>query len=257
MSPRIAVLLINAFAEKHVRALLTHYSKMIDSFQAGDWENTIAKSGNLIEAALKALWLHVGRTLPPARQFKAGNIIRDLKQLPTGSFSDAIRITIPRACDFAYDIASNRGARHDPDEVDPNELDANVVVSTSSWVLAELLRYSQKGHISDEETRNLIAGLVERRFPIIEDIDGRTYFHITGLSARQIAILALWRNHPARLTRKQLLEALARHHVSSSNAATALTRITTVIDIDDNGRIRLLSPGVIEAEQIIATASHR
>jgi hypothetical protein len=230
---------------------------MIDTFQTGDWEKTIAKSGKFNEAALKALWLHVGRALPPARQFRAGNIIRDLKQLPADSFSDAIRITIPRACDFAYDIASNRGARHDPDEVDPNELDANVVVSTSSWILAELLRYSQKGHLSDEETKNLIAGLVQRRFPIIEDIDGRTYFHIAGLSARQIAILALWRSHPARLTREQILETMARHRVSSSNAATALTRIAAIIDVDANRRIRLLSPGLIEAEQIIATASNR
>jgi hypothetical protein len=50
---------------------------------------------------------------------------------------------------------------------------------------------------------------------------------------------------------------MARHRVSSSNAATALTRIAAIIDVDANRRIRLLSPGLIEAEQIIATASNR
>jgi CheY-like chemotaxis protein len=45
------------------------------------------------------------------------------------TLSDSVRLTIPRACRFIYEIASNRGARHDADEVAANEMDANAVTA--------------------------------------------------------------------------------------------------------------------------------
>jgi hypothetical protein len=44
---------------------------------------------------------------------------------------DSIRLLIPRNCVFVYDIASN-SSRHDPDEIDPNKMDAIVVVQNVS-----------------------------------------------------------------------------------------------------------------------------
>jgi hypothetical protein len=251
---RLESLLVNSFDAKHVRSMLKHYQAMVAEFQNSDWEHSIGKSGKLVEATLKALWLHVGNVLPPARQFKAGNIIRDLRQIPTGAYDDTVRLTIPRACEFIYDIASNRGARHDPGEVDSNELDANACATLCSWIVAELLRYSQKGKLTQPETKDLIAGLVQRRYPAIEEIDGRPYFHMPGLSARQIAILALWRQHPNRLSRSELTDILTRHHMSQANVTTALARIASVVDVDGQGKLRLLQPGIAEAEKLIAAS---
>lgn len=120
------------FDGKHVRAILKHFQAMTVDFQIGVWEGAIVNGGKFIEAVLKALYQHAGKVLPPPRQFKARQVINGLEQLPVGSFDDSIRLTIPRACDFAYDIASNRGARHDPAEVDPNEMDARIVLACGS-----------------------------------------------------------------------------------------------------------------------------
>jgi hypothetical protein len=68
--------------------------------------------------------------------------------LPTGTVGDAIRLAIPRACRFACDMASNRGARHDAGDVDPNGIDANAIVPTCSWIPAEMIRYSQMGAVN-------------------------------------------------------------------------------------------------------------
>jgi len=222
----IDALLKAAFAAKHVTAALEHFQKMVEALQRGEWEPSIAKGGKLIEAVLKALWIHVGNTLPPARQFKAGNVIKQLAQLPVGSHDDAIRLTIPRACEFAYDIASNRGARHDPGEVDPNEMDAAAVVATCSWVVAEMLRYAQKGAVNDATVKQLVAGLTQRKYPFIEEVDGRAYFHVPNPGARGVALLTLWYRHPGRMDRDSVIAAIIRHGFTRNNALLAPMQVT-------------------------------
>ncbi|MBV6474993.1 MAG: hypothetical protein MOGDAGHF_00505 [Rhodocyclaceae bacterium] len=250
----VPALLQAKFAAKHATAAVSHFQKMTEQFQLGNWEGTIGAGGKFIEACAKALLLHVGKTLPPARKFKVGDVMRDLKVLPQGSFDDTIRIILPRACEFIYDIASNRGARHDPDEIDSNEMDATVTVGTCAWTLSEMLRYAQKGTLDTRDVTHSVAGLMQRRYPSIEDIDGRIYFHVPGLSARDVALLTLWHQHPARITPQELIAAVRRHNYKSANASMAVQRIRTLVDVDSHGRYRLLAPGLQEAERLLASS---
>ena len=244
-------LLTAKFVAKHVHSFVSHYSAMLDEYYKGDWESVILKSGKFVEALLKSMWLHVGGTLLPARQFKVGRILTDLRQLQQGTYDDTIRVTIPKACEFIYDIASNRGARHDPDEVNPNEMDANAVVSMCSWLLGEVLRYSQKGVADVSVVQEQLNIIVKRRYPYIEDIDGRTYFHFRGLSARNVGLLYLRYMYPVRVTSTEVLNTIVRHKFSRKNAIVATSRLRKVVDIDNNNKLVLLQPGVKEADEII------
>jgi hypothetical protein len=209
------------------------------------------KGGKFVEAVLKALWLFSGKTLPPARKFKAGSLTKELMNIPVGTLDDALRITITRACDFAYDIASNRGARHDPSEVNPNEIDAAVIIATNSWILAEMIRFSQSGIANTGQVRALLAGLARRRYPLIEEVDGRVYFHQPHLSARQVALLTLWYRYPRRLTKDELIASVLLHHFSEKNAQIAVKRLSRLVDEDASGAMKVLQPGLREAESII------
>jgi hypothetical protein len=233
--------------------MVSHFQQMTEEFQKANWEQAIGKAGKFVEAALKALWVHVGKTLPPGRRFKVGDVIRGLANLPLGSFDDAVRLTIPRGCDFIFDIASNRGARHDPDEVDPNEIDAMAVVAVSSWTMSEMLRYSQKGSIDRSRVQALLRALSERRYPHIEDVDGRVYFHLPRLSARAVGLLQLWYRYPARMSKDELFESITRHRFSKSNARMAVSRLVKLADDDGTGRLRLLQPGLKEAEALVGS----
>jgi hypothetical protein len=250
-------LLVAKFSTKHVRAALKHFQAMITEFQQSAWEEAIGKGGKFVEAVLKALYLHAGKTLPAARDFKAGKVMTDLEQLPAGSLDDSVKLTIPRACRFTYDIASNRGARHDPGEVDPNEMDARAVVAGTSWVAAEMLRYAQKGALDPARVRELVDGLTQRRYPLIEDVDGRVYFHVPKASARDVALLSLWHRHPGRMTEDDLVSAVVRHHFKRHNARMAVRRLGRLVDRDEQERLRLLQPGVQEAEELIRSAEVR
>ena len=250
-SDQIEQFITPPFAKKHVLALLRHYKGMVSDFQTGEWEDSLAKAGKFIEAVLKALWVHVGETSAAGRAFKADPIINGLAQKPQGTYDDSIRLVIPRASRFVYDIASNRGGRHDPGEIDPNEMDANVSASTCSWILAEMIRLSQKGDVDFEHAKKLVDSLTEKKYPLVEEVDGRVYFHLKKKSAPAVALLALARRYPGRIAKRDLIATVKRNGFSEANARVAVQRISRLADNDDNDQLRLLAPGLKEAEEIM------
>jgi hypothetical protein len=243
----------DVFASKHADAMVKHFREMVDEFELGKWGNASAKGGKFMEAALKALWVLAGGVVPAGKDFKAGKIITDLEHKVAQP--DTVRLTIPRACRFAYEIASNRGARHDPDEIDANEMDARAVLAVCTWILSEMVRFSQKGH-DLAQPRILVEGLMKRRFPFAESIEGRVYADI-GKSAKEVALVVLYYIFPKRMSRDNLVAVLIRHPFKKANADLAVRRIAGFIDDDGAGLIRLRNAGVRKVEEIVARATRK
>lgn len=242
------------FPTKHVRALIRHFVRMVGEFEKGEWEDSIAKAGKFTEAVLKALAVYAHLDPPTGRGFKVDKVINRLAQ--ASAYDETIRLTIPRACRFVYDVASNRGGRHDPDEIDPNEMDANALVMNCSWVLAEMIRYSQRGAVDIKSAKQLVDALVKKKYPLIEEVEGRTYFHYKGLSALEVALLALAHEHPGRVAADELVSIVRRHKFSSANSRMAVQRIKRYADEDNEGRLRLLAPGLHRGEKIMQEKSY-
>ena len=218
--------LIKVFPTIHVTSSLKHFTEAATKYQQEDWEGALAKSGKFIESVLKALSIYTGGTLPPSRQFKVSNAVHQLGQLSGASHDDVIRLTIPRCCTFTYDIVSNRGTRHDSDDFDPNKMDADVVMPMISWILAEMLRFTSQTQPDNSDVQALAEGLMEKRHPIFETIDGRIDINHKGLSPKDLALLLLYANYPDRISRKELSESVERHGGMTKNAiAIALFRV--------------------------------
>jgi len=249
-------LLKDVFKPAHVDAAVGHFQKMVTDYQKSDWADASAKAGKFIEAVVKALWVYAGETVPKGKLFSVGGIIDGLQQKPAAAaIPDTIKLTIPRACRFAYEIASNRGARHDADEIDANEMDASTIVSLCSWILSEMVRFSQKG-LDLAEAKKIVEGLMRRKFPWSEEIDGRIYTQI-GNSAPEVAIGILHEIYPKRLAKDELIRSLKRHTFSDNNANVAITRIKKFVDFDDQDRIRLRNTGVQRVEALLEEASRK
>jgi hypothetical protein len=246
-------LLKDTFPARHVDAAVRHFQGMVEEFQKSKWDDSAAKGGKFIEAVLKALWVFVGETPPAGKDFKASKVMTQLEQRPAAGHPDTIRLTIPRACRFAYEIASNRGARHDADEIDANEMDASTVLGVCAWILSEMVRVSQKG-LDLTQVRSIVESLMRRRFPFTEEIDGRVYADIAG-SAHEAAILILWHIYPARMSNTELVESLVRHDYSRNNANVTVSRLTRFVDDDEIGNLRLRNTGLRRAEDLIVKGS--
>lgn len=246
----LADLLKPTFAAKHVNSAARHFDKMVEDFQQSDWEDTSAKAGKLIEAITKALWVCVGEVVPAGKDFKVGTILDRLQNRPATSAPERVRITIPRACRFAYEIASNRGARHDADEIEANEMDARAVFSVCCWILAEMVSFAQKG-LDLTQAKAIVEGLMKRRYPFSEDIDGHIYVDIAQ-SAKEAALLILWTIYPRRMDKAELEASVMRHDYSDKNAKLAVSRIAPYVDDDGSGNLRLRNTGVRKAEELIS-----
>lgn len=247
-------MLKDTFEAKHVKAAVLHFDKVVSEFQLGEWEKSIAKGGKFIEAVLKMVWVRAGETVPSGRAFKADTLINQL-QNKTALTDDGLRLTVPRACRVIYDIASNRGGRHDPDEVDPNVMDATVVLGNSQWILAELVRHSQKGATHPNEAAEQVDALTKRRYPFFEDIDGHLYSEV-GDSAREVGLMILF-YHGKRMSRDELQKSIVRHRFTENNANLAIKRLAGVVDDDGKGNVKLRLKGIREAEGLIEKHSQK
>ncbi len=179
-------------ARRNIDALVKHFNGAVDEYHKGEWEKSLAKAGKFMEAALKALIAEAGLPTQTGRQFKVDKAITDLGGVPQAAGVDeTIRLTVPRCCRFIYDVTSNRGGRHDPDEIDANEMDATAVLGCAAWVMAEMVRYSQRKR-DPAEAKAAVDDLMKRRYPFVEEIEGRIYVDLqSAKSARDLSLIIL------------------------------------------------------------------
>jgi len=250
---QVKELLKQKFEARRVDSVLNYFLCSAQKFEEGDWEGTLAKAGKFVEAIVKLVWVFSGKSLPSReKDFKAGLYAQKIiNQIDKQTISeDGLRIQIPRACIFIYDVASNRGARHDSEEIDPNEMDAATVVPVCSWILAELVRLSAKDSIGVNEAQGIVNSLKKRRYPIFEEIGGRIYVNNEKfMSASECTLLILYKLYPRRVNRATLLDLLKRH--GFKRTALKLDRLTSFIDIDRDGNILLRATGRKKAEQVL------
>jgi hypothetical protein len=243
--------LLRVFNSKYVISLLNHFDESITKFENRDWEACIQKAGKFVEAAIKGLANYCQISMPRGRDFKVSKLVEELRKADQIKYDDTVRLLIPRICVFIYDISSNRGARHDPDEIDSNKMDAVVVVQNISWILAEMTRFSQKGSIAPDQAIELVEELMEKKYPIFEEIDGRLYVNKEGLSAPETAMLLLNFKYPNRVNKQHLTDMLIRHSFTRKNSEMAISRLSKYVDEDADGSVKLRAIGRNKADLIL------
>ena len=99
----------------------------------------------------------------------------------------------------------------------------------------------------------MVDSLTTRKYPFVEEIDGRVYFNLPKnpkSSALDIGLLALSHAHPGRLSAQEVIEVVKRHKFKPANAAVAVQRLKPFVDEDDHGGLKLRPPGMQNADQI-------
>ena len=228
-------------------ALEREFSKLRDRYGRQDWEPGQLNGGKFAEAMFRYVeWRDAGTYTPLGKQVRRKKIINRVAS--NTALAESVRLQIPDVAELIADVRNKRDVGHLRGSVSVNGMDANLVMAGASWLLAEIVRL--ESGVSPAEAQQMVDSLVERRVPIIEEIDGEPVVLNTKLPAKERALVLLYKKYPDRIPVKTL-----QHWVAYWNA----TRFKKLLEseakearvvINDVG-VRLTAKGVAFVEQYI------
>lgn len=189
---------------------LSSYEKVLVEYRKGKWEETLWKAGKFAENTFRILsFLLTGKIEREAPNFSEIKI--KLEKTSSEKLPESVRILIPRiASSLIYDPRSKRAAIH-VKEVNPDYMDASLVISACSWIIAEFVRIY---HTSDSrKIVEIINSLMQRKIPFIETHEGKTF--VTKPIDCESEILLLLLNSPNGLNRKEIGSVLGRYYTQA------------------------------------------
>ena len=172
--------------------LFDSYNKIHQNYLQGRWEPSELNGGKICEVVYTILRGYVDGSFPSIAS-KPPNMVdacRALEQAPSSSFPRSIRIQIPRMIIALYEIRNNRGVGHVGGDVNPNHMDANVVLYMSKWIIAELVRVFHQ--VDTETASDMVDSIVDRLFPVIWIVDNKHRVLDTTLSMTDKALIILY-----------------------------------------------------------------
>ena len=236
--------------------LLTAFREIINNYRERRWEPSELNGGKLCEAAYTICkgWLEGGRYPEHAqkpRRFpdECLKLADTYKNVPN---SRSARILIPRVLLGLYDIRNNRGVGHSGAAVNPNHMDATLVLYSAKWIVAELVRLLHT--LTPEDATALVESLIEREVDWIWSDGNKKRVLKKGLKWKEKTLLLLLSE-----TTKPIPDRILWQWLEHPNLASFRRYVLKpmhrdrLIEYDKNNRdVILLPPGVKVAENLIA-----
>jgi hypothetical protein len=173
------------------KPLLEAYNQIVRNYRERRWEPSELNGGKLCEIVYTILKGHVDSSFP-SKPSKPKNMVDACNALAGAgtAFPRSVKIQIPRVLIALYEIRNNRNVGHVGADVDPNHMDATVVLAMAKWMVAELVRIFHR--TTTEEATEIVDALSDRTLPILWKVGGRTRVLGTHLSARDKTLALLF-----------------------------------------------------------------
>lgn len=241
-----------AVPEGLLEPLLDAFERVQVSFVERRWEAAELNGGKLCECIYSILQGLVSGSFAtsPSKPANMVSACRDLEHAT--AFPRSIRIQIPRMLIALYEIRNNRNVGHVGGDVDPNEMDAGIVLAMSKWLMAELIRYFHK--LTTSEAADLVDQTVARTTAAVWVFDDVRRVLDTTLSLKAKSLLLI---HSSSTEVSE--EELCRWVECSSPSVYRRDVLipmhkAALIDYDKVRRTVRLSPtGIAKAEEIAAS----
>jgi hypothetical protein len=235
--------------------LLGAFTEIVKNYQERRWEPSELNGGKLCEAVFTIVDGYLQGGIYPSRAKKPGNFPKACLDLETKYAavpnSRSPRILIPRKMLGLYDIRNNRGVGHAGGDVDPNQMDATIVLADAKWLVAELVRLLHE--LSTDEATELVEALVERHVPWVWSDDDIKRVLRLGLTYRQqTLVLLLSQTGPA--SEENLARWIEHPRIRDYRTVLRQMHKQRQIEYGEGGlAVRLLPPGVDAAEKLVSS----
>jgi len=147
--------------------LLKEYGTIVQNFLEQRWLPSELHGGRFSETVYTILDGHAKKAYAaaPAKPPDFVGACRSLEKNKLSHVPHSFRILIPRMLPALYDVRNNRNVGHVGGDVDPNHMDAVVVLSMSNWIMGELVRVFH--NLTTAHAQQLVDALVEVRLPAV------------------------------------------------------------------------------------------
>ena len=160
------------------------------------------------------------------------------------TLSESERMTLPRTLRLIYEHRNRRGAAHN-NSFNPNQMDAVYVVASLKWVLGELARLYLTSDPAD--VQRLVANLLVRDLPLVEEIDGSYLVLLPDLPARVQLEILLYRHYPQRCQLRDLVAWIGKAHTEANVRVTLNNLKKKALVHENQDGWRLTDSGLREA----------
>ncbi len=198
--------LFSALPDPLVEHLEKSYIEIKMNFVQRKYEPSELNGGKFCEVVLRILEWH---TSTPKNYSQFGIRITDFGQTTrkfeslTG-FPDSVRFHIPKILNALYDIRNKRGVGHVGGDINPNHMDALLIVSATDWIMAELVRIFH--NISVTEAQKVVESLISKKIATVWEIGGKKRVLNTSLKFDERTLLLLYDSYPKSLQAGMLAE---------------------------------------------------
>ena len=233
--------------------LLAELNGIVTNYRLRKWEPSELKVGKLCEVVYAILKGMVDSTYPtklPKKPRSMERACHDLADAPT-TFPRSVRQTMPRVVVALYEIRNDRGVGHSGGDVDPNHMDATMVLSGAKWLVAELVRLL---HDVDTATATqVVDAMVERTVPGIWTDGNVRRVLAQGLTMKQQTLLLAY-GQPTPVLETDLARWIEAPKLSDyrKDVLVPLHRDRLIEYKRDAGAVVVLPPGDLLVETALA-----
>lgn len=186
--------------------LIAEFNKLLKNYRESRWEPAELDGGKLCEIVYSILHGHTTGSYP-AHAFKPANFYtacKGFENLSATTFPRSVRVQIPRILIGLYEVRNNRGVGHVGGDVNPNRMDATLVVSNAKWLVAELIRLFHS--VSIDEATEAVELIVQRETELIWNIGSKKRVLLDGLGFKEKTLLLLYNCVDGKATAEELFD---------------------------------------------------
>ena len=228
--------------------LLTEYRSITQNYAEHRWSPSELSGGRFCEIVYSVIDGYAKQRYAP-KPSKPRDFVSSCRKLESNTnVPRSFQVLIPRMLPGLYEVRNNRGVGHAGGDVDPNHMDATVVLSTCNWILAELVRVFH--NLPIDEAQHLVDSLAERRTPLIWQ-EGNTKRILNPSIKVADQILLLLASEPTETATQSLLE--WTEYKNRNRFLTILRKLHSdrMLELSKNGvTVRILPPGTSKASEL-------
>ncbi len=184
--------------------LVKSYNEIARNYREQRWGPSELDGGKFCEVVYTILKGHTDGQFP-SKISKPNNMLDGCKNFEkvASSFPRSVRIQIPRMIIALYEIRNNRGVGHVGGDVDPNHMDATIVLYMVKWIMAELIRLFH--NVSTDIASQAVDRITDRTLPILWKVGGKIRVLDTTLNMTEKTLVILYYSRDA-IVESQLID---------------------------------------------------